>query len=131
METIPRMEPNEYTVKLAAVREFESALRYKRTYEELTQAFVGLNRELMHYCEKNGIDLPDRETYYRIVEQAQRLVMSRITPGMQHDDDTTRGCNRARKIDCGDLVPKGTEDLHRCILHSQPRQKKTGISWRP
>lgn len=70
---------NERTVKLAIVRGLEQAVKYKQAYESLAQGTLGLIGELLHYCEKNHIEIPDEETYQRIVKVVQTLVLPTVT----------------------------------------------------
>jgi hypothetical protein len=76
---------SEYLVGLAAVQEYEAALKYKKAYEDLTHAFVGLFKEFMRYCKTNGIEIPDQQTYERIVGNIQALILSRVaSPEVKH-----------------------------------------------
>jgi hypothetical protein len=81
-------QDSEYLLKLAALNEFESALKYKKVYEELTHGFLGLVKEILRYCEKNRIAIPDEATYYRITVHAQSLILSRVTPAVKHQRRT-------------------------------------------
>jgi hypothetical protein len=55
------------------------ALRYKTSFEELTQGLLGLMQEFLHYLDKNDIEVPDKETYYQIVSRIQDLIL--VKPG--------------------------------------------------
>jgi phosphate uptake regulator len=78
---------NEYFVKLAALREYEVALRIRKSEEEILEAFQGLFREFMDYCEKNGMDIPDRQRYLRILGRSIDLLEARASPESKHRDD--------------------------------------------
>lgn len=85
-------ESSEYLLKLAALNEFEGALKYKKSYEELVHGFLGLMKEILHYCEKNRIEIPDNRTYYRITEAAQSLILSRVaSPEVKHSQESPDG----------------------------------------
>ncbi len=49
---------SEYQIKLEAIREYEDALRLKKTYEEAVEVNSGLLREIVNYCEKQGLGIP-------------------------------------------------------------------------
>ncbi len=78
---------SEYLLRLAAVKEFEAALKYKKTYEELTSGMLGLFTELLDYCKKNRIEIPDAPTYYRIASHVQSMILSRVSPSRNTDSN--------------------------------------------
>lgn len=86
-------QTSEHLLKLAALNEFEKALGYKRSYEELTHGMLGLMQEFLHYCKKNGIAIPDTQTYYRIVSHVQSLILASFSPNdseQREDSNTNR-----------------------------------------
>jgi hypothetical protein len=70
---------SEHLLKLAALNEFETALNYKTSYETLAEGMLGVLQEFLHYCDKNGVEVPERESYYRIVSRAQDLMTLELT----------------------------------------------------
>jgi|GEM_PF-6345894 len=94
---------SEHLLKLAALNEFQTALNYKTAYEELTQGMMGLLQEFIHYCDKNRVEVPDKETYYRIVSRAQDLMMAELA-----SDGTLQLKNRRNPMESGQRPRWGT-----------------------
>jgi len=90
----------EYQVKLEALEEYRKALLFKKGYEDILEAFQGLPREFIDYCERNGMEIPERETYLRVLQQATRLIEGRVPTALKQpnettdDDDTTKICGK-------------------------------------
>jgi hypothetical protein len=89
---------SEHLLKLAALNEFETALKYKTSYEELTQGMLGLLREFLYYCDKNGVEVPDKETYYRIVSRAQDLMLAKLGADGSLQENSRQGLDRTRPL---------------------------------
>jgi len=63
---------SEYQVKLEAIGEYQDALRYKKTSEELCGSLLGLLGQLARYYEKSGMELP--EEVYRIMQKTSEVL---------------------------------------------------------
>ena len=70
---------SEFQVKLAAVKEYEEAIKFKRAYEELAGAFMDLIDEALRNCEKDGLTLSKRDRYLNLLEKAGELVRYRLS----------------------------------------------------
>lgn len=88
-----RLPMSEHHLKLAALQEYEMALRFRKSQEEILEAFQGLLREFMDYCAGHGYAIPDPEKYRRILGRSIALLESQASPEMLHpskspEDDT-------------------------------------------
>lgn len=80
---------SEYQIKLEAAKEYEKAIEFKRQYEELLEAFSGLAREFMDYCQSEGMAIHHREKYLRILSRSIALLNSRASPEAGQPDRIT------------------------------------------
>lgn len=51
---------SEYQIKREAIREYEEAIRLRKTYSEAVELCSGMLRELVGYYEGNGLPIPER-----------------------------------------------------------------------
>jgi DNA-binding transcriptional MerR regulator len=67
---------------LAASKEYEDAIIWKRLYEETALGFIDLIRQALDGCEKKGLPLSDRAKFLNLVQKAdetlQRISRQRL-----------------------------------------------------
>ena len=83
---------SEHHLRLAALQEYETALHFRESQEEILEAFQGLLREFMAYCKRNGLVIPDPEKYHRILAKSVSLLESQAS-------DETLQCQQERRSD--------------------------------
>ena len=53
---------------------------FRKKQEEILEAFQGLLREFIDFCERNGMEIPERGTYMRILSRSIDLLESQDSP---------------------------------------------------
>ncbi len=75
-----KMNISETILTLETLRQYESALRYRKSYEAYREAFMYLVDDLLDFAKKNNVVLPHRERIYRNIEKAQSIVEEQTAP---------------------------------------------------
>jgi hypothetical protein len=75
---------SEYQIKLEAVREYQDALRYKKTFAEGLELESGLLREIVTYYERVGLEIPERAKVFEFMDRL--LVLASLE--MKHPEES-------------------------------------------
>jgi hypothetical protein len=78
---------SENLLRLALIREYEEALKWKQTYESMANEFAGLLREIVRYCEENNINISNDERLRRTLLHARAVVLKEQSDESYHRDD--------------------------------------------
>jgi len=90
---------SEFQLKLALVREYEQAAKWKRDYEMLTEEFLGFAKELLRYCEENHVELAKDEKLRRLMVRMGTMILTTSDEALQGE--------KMRRSDEGFTVPQG------------------------
>ncbi len=77
---------SEYQVKLEAIREYREALKLKKLYAEGIELNSSLLREIVTYCERVGIEIPDRERVFGFMDRLLTIASPKWNSPSNHPD---------------------------------------------
>jgi len=65
---------DDYHIKMQEIQELKEAIMLKRINEELLEHLISNLRWLLHYAQKNKMDLPDKDKIIISLERAMEIV---------------------------------------------------------
>jgi hypothetical protein len=87
---------SENLLKMALMKEMQTVIEYQEIYAELNEGLFKLVRQVAEYYERQGLEIPERQHFNRILNEAQKILEKRagmkmlIPDGSYHGDDPTR-----------------------------------------